>query len=236
MTDNNWYLYRHLKPCGEVFYIGIGKTTKFKRAYSKSNRNNHWKNKISKYPNYEVQVLKQGLTKSEADEIEIILISWYGREDLGLGTLVNMTNGGDGTNGLSEESRLIKSSKMLGNKNPSYNVRNFGAANPNYGNRWNLEQKRQASERLKGKYTGENSPSWGKVASEYTRNKISENANKPCSCEHYNSNEVINLQTGIISCSAREASETYGFKYSTLKAMLNGGIPNWTNLRYLKDL
>jgi hypothetical protein len=89
-------LYRHLKPCGEVFYIGIGKTEK--RPYSKLNRNKWWKNVVNNY-DYEVQILKKGLTWEEAYELEIILISHYGRQDLGLGTLVNLTNGGDGFNG-----------------------------------------------------------------------------------------------------------------------------------------
>jgi len=34
-------VYRHLKPCGEVFYIGIGNDKD--RAYSKRGRNKFWK-------------------------------------------------------------------------------------------------------------------------------------------------------------------------------------------------
>lgn len=90
-------VYRHLKPCGEVFYIGIADN--FKRPYNKISRNKHWKNKIIKYPNYEVQILTTGLTKEEACELEISLIAWYGRYDLGLGKLVNKTNGGESTHG-----------------------------------------------------------------------------------------------------------------------------------------
>lgn len=111
-------IYRHLKPCGEVFYIGIGNS--LKRAYNKSSRSNFWKKVVKKY-GYEVQILTTGLTREEACEIEILLISYYGRIDLGLGTLVNLTDGGDkGTVGrvMSEEQknnqRLITSRTFKG--------------------------------------------------------------------------------------------------------------------------
>jgi hypothetical protein len=86
-------LYRHLKTNGEVFYIGIGRTEK--RAYSKQGRNNYWNKVMNKY-GYEIQILKSNLSWEEACELEKILISWYGRKDLGNGCLVNMTDGGDG--------------------------------------------------------------------------------------------------------------------------------------------
>lgn len=42
-------IYRHLKPDGEVFYIGIGKT--IKRAYIKaSRRSKFWKSVTEKIP------------------------------------------------------------------------------------------------------------------------------------------------------------------------------------------
>ena len=89
---NNNCIYYHLKPCGEVFYIGIGND---KRPNSKQNRNKYWHNIIEKY-GYEVQVLKNNLSWEDAIELEILLISWFGRKDLKLGTLVNMTDGGEG--------------------------------------------------------------------------------------------------------------------------------------------
>ena len=50
--------------------------------------------------------LVQGVVKiediswKEAQEVEVLLISEYGRRDLGLGNLVNLTNGGEGTQGI----------------------------------------------------------------------------------------------------------------------------------------
>lgn len=90
-------IYRHLKPNGEVFYIGIGKNSK--RAYTKSGRNRFWKYIFPKYPDYEVQILKSDLTWEDACELEIILIAHYGRSNLGRGTLCNLTDGGDGVSG-----------------------------------------------------------------------------------------------------------------------------------------
>jgi len=86
-------VYRHLKPCGEVFYIGIGVSKK--RAYSKHGRNKHWINTVNKY-GYEIQILTNNIDYEFAKEIEVNLISYYGRKDLNFGKLVNMTDGGDG--------------------------------------------------------------------------------------------------------------------------------------------
>ena len=110
--EKKYVIYRHLKPNGEVFYIGIGSE---KRAYQKNPRSDFWKRVVSIH-GYEVQILKSDLTWEDACELEILLISWYGRRNLNTGTLVNMTEGGDGSVGYSpsEESRRRKSEKMKG--------------------------------------------------------------------------------------------------------------------------
>lgn len=95
LNDNNYCIYRHIKPCGETFYIGIGNK---RRPYKKSDRNKYWHNVVNKY-GYEIQVLKSDLSWEDAKELEIVLISYYGRKDLKTGCLVNMTEGGNGTLG-----------------------------------------------------------------------------------------------------------------------------------------
>lgn len=113
-------IYRHLKSCGEVFYIGIGSKT---RAHSKGSRNIHWNNIVNKY-GYEVQILKTNLSWEEAVELEKILISWYGRRDLNKGLLVNLTEGGEGTVGIiptfTKEHRQKLTNAQLGVKNHRY--------------------------------------------------------------------------------------------------------------------
>lgn len=111
-------IYRHIKPSGEVFYIGIG--SRKDRAYSKHRRNNLWKNIVKKH-GYRVELLSENISKEQAIELEMILISWYGRRDNNTGILVNMTNGGEGLGGyISSEDRKAKLRKANnGGKNPS---------------------------------------------------------------------------------------------------------------------
>jgi hypothetical protein len=231
MEENNHCIYRHLKPCGEVFYIGIGKD--LKRPYNKTSRSKYWKKVVDKY-GYEVQILKFNLLKEEACELEKLLISWYGRKDMGEGLLINMTDGGDGTLRKSEETRRKISEAQKGSKNHAFGLN--GEKNPNFGNKWSDEQKEKARVRSLEYFKTHEATFKGRTHSEESRRKISDNANKPCNCDHYFSKEVINLQTGVVHCSSAEASDTYGFKRSTLKSMLNGANPNRTDLRYLDNL
>ena len=93
------YVYRHIRlDKNEPFYIGIGSDEKYRRAYQKINRNKHWRNVVSK-TDYEVEILMDGLTWEQACEKEKEFISLYGRKDLNIGTLVNLTDGGDGVLG-----------------------------------------------------------------------------------------------------------------------------------------
>ena len=87
-------VYQHRRlDTNEVFYIGIGKTSK--RATSTHHRNNHWKSVVTKY-GYEADVLIDGLSWQDACEVEAGMIESYGRSDKGMGCLVNQTDGKDG--------------------------------------------------------------------------------------------------------------------------------------------
>ena len=89
------YIYRHIrKDTSEVFYIGIA--TQKNRASSKHGRSKFWKRVVDK-TDFEVEIILDDLTWEEVCEKEKEFIKLYGRKDLGLGTLVNMTDGGDGT-------------------------------------------------------------------------------------------------------------------------------------------
>ena len=109
------YLYRHIRlDKQEIFYIGIGSSKNYKRAYSKNNRNSYWHN-IAKN-GYEVEIMLDNLTWEEACEKEKGFIKLYGRKDLNEGTLVNMTDGGEGNNNLSPEINKIKGQKISNKK------------------------------------------------------------------------------------------------------------------------
>lgn len=97
MKKNNIYcVYKHTRDDNDtIFYIGIGKS--LKRAYKKGkgNRNKYWNNIVNKV-GYKIDILFTNLIKDEAIAIEKYLIQYYGRKDLGTGSLCNMTDGGDG--------------------------------------------------------------------------------------------------------------------------------------------
>lgn len=109
-------VYRHVRlDTNEVFYVGIGKES---RAYEKGTRRNKWWNKIVSKTDYRVDILFNDLTWEEACEKEKEFISLYGRRDLSQGSLVNHTDGGDGSVGYitSEETKKKLSDAHLGKK------------------------------------------------------------------------------------------------------------------------
>jgi len=133
-----YYLYRHIRTdTQQPFYIGIGKRqegkevkTEYKRAFSKSGRNRYWKNIVNKIK-YEVEILFESDNMDVINEKEKEFISIYGRTEFG-GLLCNMTDGGDGTNNMSQESKNKISKALTGIKRTK-------------------EQRRAQSERQRGK-------------------------------------------------------------------------------------
>ena len=102
LNDNCVYRHRRLDT-NEIFYVGIGN---IKRPYIKSNRSKWWKRIINK-TEYSVEILAKNLSKEEACELEIFLISLYGRQNIKTGILCNLTEGGETLKGYkhSEEAR-----------------------------------------------------------------------------------------------------------------------------------
>ena len=138
-------LYRHIRlDKNEPFYVGIRDIEK--RAYNKVNRTKLWKNIANK--GYEVEILFEDLTWEQACEKEKEFIALHGRRDLGKGTLVNLTDGGDNTKGYhhTKETKERISKKLSGENHP-----NFGKKRPEH------------SEKLKG----ENNPCYGKIGKEH---------------------------------------------------------------------
>jgi hypothetical protein len=86
-------LYFHINATkNEIFYVGIGGK---RRPYKKTGRSKYWNNIVNKY-NYIIDIVETGLTKDEAIEREKFYIAKIGRKDLNKGSLVNMTDGGEG--------------------------------------------------------------------------------------------------------------------------------------------
>ena len=174
------YIYRHLKPNGEVFYIGIGSCDGYGRSRKKSNRNNWWKRTVSKY-GYEIQILKCNISWEEACELEILLIDWYGRKDLGKGNLVNLTDGGEGVVGrvITEEFRELKrqirgeNHPLYGRKRPPETIAKMSASLKGRKS-WNKGGtiSEEAKLHLSIINTGELHPMYGKLKSDETKRKI----------------------------------------------------------------
>ena len=99
------YIYKHIRlDTNEVFYIGIGSDNTYKRANLKKGRSIYWNNIINK-SDYRIEILEDNISWEEALLKEVEYIKKYGRKDLGLGSLCNLTDGGEGTVGkvMSEE-------------------------------------------------------------------------------------------------------------------------------------
>jgi len=95
-----FYIYFHRKSdTGEVFYIGKGqKKYKYDRAYMKENHNKWWKNIVNKH-GYIVEIICYFDNEYLSCITEKYFIKKIGRRDLGLGPLVNLTDGGEGLSG-----------------------------------------------------------------------------------------------------------------------------------------
>jgi hypothetical protein len=122
--ENNWYVYRHIRlDKNEPFYIGIGNKKNYARAYQTNpdRRNEIWR-KIFTKTNIEVEIILEGLSKSQASEKEQEFIKLYGRKDLNNGLLCNMTDGGDGIWNCirSEDTKEKLRQQKLGDKNPMF--------------------------------------------------------------------------------------------------------------------
>jgi hypothetical protein len=144
-STTKFYVYMLIDPVTTIpFYIGKGSGDRYKKHVSKVNydTNRHKANKIK-------QILRSGaqpeykfpgvnLTENEAFALEIELIAFYGRADLGLGPLTNLTDGGDGVAGrsgalssrygishtASAKERIATSSKLRGR--PIYQIDSNG--------------------------------------------------------------------------------------------------------------
>jgi hypothetical protein len=117
--ENNFYIYFHINPVNdEVFYVGKGKNG---RAYHKYNKTKFWKNIVNKY-GWKVSIIHDNLSEVEAHELEKMYIKKIGRRDLGLGSLVNLSDGGEGVSGLKmpDELRQKMRDAMTGEKNHRY--------------------------------------------------------------------------------------------------------------------
>ena len=108
---NTYYVYIYFDSNNIPFYAGKGKGYRYHLSchLDESNPNNFLKNKIRKVgvDNVIIKFLHKDLNEEQSFYLEEYYIAGYGRRDLGLGPLCNLTNGGEGESGriCSEETK-----------------------------------------------------------------------------------------------------------------------------------
>lgn len=204
-------VYQHRRlDTNEIFYIGIELDSDKRKATglrsTKTNgRNKFWKNIVNK-TNYSIEIICNNISNKLSKEIECYLIKYYGRRDLGLGTLVNLTDGGDGAVGCVQtlEHRLKISNSLKGRVISETHRQNLSKALT--GLKRNVNYEKMFAVKNKHLWMGEN---------------------------NVTSKKIIDTYTGIIYNCLRELSEYSNIKKSTLAAWLNGQNKNKSNYKYL---
>ena len=148
----NKVVYQWMREDGSPYYIGIGTP---RRPYVKRRSCGY------PPPKERIVILHENLEWEEACKIEKELIAFYGRKDLGTGILRNLTDGGDGRRGISEEERKKLSEEHIGKKLSDEVKKKISEANK--GRKRSEESKKKISEAKKGQ-----------KHSEETKKKISE--------------------------------------------------------------
>lgn len=121
---NIYYVYIYYCYEDIPFYVGYGKNNRMFDHLNEAKKKptavtgEHKLNKIRKILKEglepRIEIVASDLSRDEACRLEIELIEKFGRSDLGLGPLTNMTKGGDGTVEWSDELRSKLSEKRKG--------------------------------------------------------------------------------------------------------------------------
>jgi len=159
---NRFYVYCYKDPSrsNERIYIGKGKGKRFKQHLSRKDKH-PFTQRLQKMASENVEPIIEFLCRDVDEEFSLFVeqeaISLYGRKDLKKGSLLNLTDGGEGTSGRvqSEESKKKRSVARLGRT-------------------MSEESRKKLSNSRKGKFTGRIPANKGVPCTEETRKKISE--------------------------------------------------------------
>jgi hypothetical protein len=160
-----FYTYLWLRDDGLPRYVGKGKDN---RAY-KSARNHRPPRDRERI------IIQYFLSEEDAFEAEKLLIAYFGREDLGLGTLRNQSDGGEGPANPSEERRRKSREARLGRKRkPHSEETKQKIRNSLLGKKHTKERRKHQSDAHKKPWTGAQRAAPRKLHSEEHKRKISE--------------------------------------------------------------
>jgi len=217
-------VYQHRRlDIDQIFYIGIGKSTK--RAFDKKSRGKTWRDYVKNHK-YSIEILYDNVSWEEACKIEKRLIKEIGRRDLGLGPLVNLTDGGDGVPNLSEESRKKMASQKgnFGTLNSFYGKKHIGdlsrfgiqnrgkapwikgkkhskeslqkMSKSQLGKTLSIETKKKLGDAIRGKRSGDKHPMFGKTS--------------------HNRKKLQHIESGLVFDYAGKAAEYFKVSPSTI--------------------
>jgi len=213
------YVYIHFRESdGVPFYVGKGTTTSkefYKRA-KEPHKNTHWERTVSKH-GLVVNVMMSCQTDSEAQEQERKIIKDIGRIDLGTGTLVNKTDGGEGHSGIlaSAELREKRSANASLPRSEAW-IASIRDARKDGGNGEVVKHGDKLSEEWRANIAaskmGTKNPMFGKTT------KIAR--------------QVVDTFTGTVYPSVGKAAEAFNLNMKTLYNMLSGHRKNYTSLEF----
>ena len=127
-----YYVYQHIREDkNEIFYIGIGTKSKqdlkcntYSRAYSKHIDNNIWLKIVAK-TNWKFEILFESDNRKEVEQMEIKLISKYGRKCDKTGCLANLTLGGESNLGYKHTQEAIQKISEKAKRKRGYSNINY---------------------------------------------------------------------------------------------------------------
>lgn len=214
MEERNYCVYKHTTPSGKV-YIGITKQEPEKRWGNGNNycQNRYFHSAIKKYgwENIKHEILVSGLTRSEAEAMEIAEIEKNKSSERKFG--YNLTKGGEKAGKYTEESKRKMSLAKVG-KTP-----------------WNKgipltdEQRKKMSNSLKGR----TSPRKGCTATEETRKKLSESHKGKVSPRR---KAVRDIESGEIFTSLHDAAEKTGACVQSISSVCRGKLTKTKGRRF----
>ena len=186
---NNYILYYYLREdFSSPFYVGYGRPRRINSRHSRRNgaeilppRERRW-------------IVKSGLTKEEAIELEIKHIALWKRECDG-GILLNQNLGGEGKPG--------------GQRTKGFSGR---------------KHSEEAKKRISEKVAGKNNPRYGVKLSQETRNKISQNRAPKFGKDNPNSKtwKIVSPENKeyIITGALKEFCKSQNISYATMSAAI----------------
>ena len=227
MLATPYYIYRHIRTdTNDVFYIGKGKNRRnkydYERAHCKTHsRNKLWKNIVKKCGDYKVEIMMEFDNHDACVAKEKEMIELYGRRNLSLGPLANLTDGGDGSCGIivSPELRKKRSENAKGQRSKAW-TEAIRKARKNGGNggvvKFGDKLPRSWRESLSKSKIGKKNPMHGR-----------------CGKNHPTAKRVINVKTSKIYESITEAAKICDYDMKQLHGWLSGYRKNPTDLRLL---